>query len=122
MHFSPMRVTCPANLIFLDLVTLIGHYMMMNKIAKLLRMQLSPNSCYPPLQTLRSKHPPQRPTVTFNRCSSLTVRDKVSRPNNATDKIIVLNNVIFMLFDSKRWGKCINLARGLTFKNSLSHI
>jgi hypothetical protein len=31
MHFSPMRATCPANLIVLDLITLIKHYTMINK-------------------------------------------------------------------------------------------
>ena len=31
MHLSPMRATSPANLIFLDLITLIKHYMMTNK-------------------------------------------------------------------------------------------
>jgi len=96
-----MRATCLANLIFFDFITLIKPYMVMNKNREAPSHATINNLLLPP-QTLGSKHLPQHPTFTFNRCSSLNVRDKFARPNNATGKIIILYYVIFMLLDSKR--------------------
>ncbi|PNF25245.1 hypothetical protein B7P43_G13294, partial [Cryptotermes secundus] len=96
---SPIRATCPAHLILLDLIILII-------VMKLLIMQFSPTSCH--FISLRSKYSPKKNTLFSNTLrlrSSLNVRDQVSHPYRTTGKIIVLYILIFMFWDSRREDK-----------------
>jgi hypothetical protein len=64
-------------------------------------MQFSPTSGH--FISLRSKYSPQSLfSNTLSLCSSLNVRDQVSRPYRTTGKIIVLYILILVFLDSRR--------------------
>jgi hypothetical protein len=97
--FSPIRATCPAYLILLDLIILRRKV----QVLKLLVTQFCPTSCHFVcllskflLSTLFSD--------TLSLCSSLNVREQVSRPYRTTDRII-----LFMFLYSRREDKRFGL-------------
>ena len=96
---SPIRATCPAHLILLDLITQIvfggEQRTLSSSLCSFLQSpvilpQLGPNIL---LSTLFSN--------SLSLCSSLNVSDQVSHPYKTTDKATVLYIVIFILFDGK---------------------
>ena len=96
---SPIRATCPAHLIILDLITRTTMGEQYRSLSSSLCSSLhSPvtSSLLGPnilLNTLLSS--------TLNLHSSLNVSDQVSHPYKTTDKIIVLYIFIFKFLDSK---------------------
>ena len=95
---SPIRATCPANLILLDLIT-------QKKSGEKYR---SLSSFCSFLQSLVTSSP-LGPNILLNTLfsnslslhSSLNVRGQISQPYKTTGKIRVLYVSIFILFDSK---------------------
>jgi hypothetical protein len=66
---------------------------------KLLIMQFCPVSCY--ILPVRPKYILQHHILKHPQlCSSLIVRQEVSHPHKTTGKVMVLQNLNFMLFDS----------------------
>src|SRR5215510_4829033 len=95
---SPIRATCSAHLILLDLTTctILGeeYRTFSSSLCNFLHSPvtssvLGPNTL---LNTLFSN--------TLSLCSSLNVSDQVSHPYKTTGKIIVLYNLIFKFLDS----------------------
>jgi hypothetical protein len=98
--FSPIRATCPANLIFLGLIIpILISEEYKSRSSSLCSFLYSPvaSSLFGPnilLSTLFSN--------TLSLCCSLNVRDHVSHAYRTTGKIIFLYILIFTLFDSRR--------------------
>jgi hypothetical protein len=98
LSFPPIRATCPAHLIFLDLITWVifgDEY-----------RSLSSSLCslfHPPVASS-----PLGPNIllgtlllhTVSLCSSLSVRDQVSHPYRTTGKTTALYTPIFVFFDT----------------------
>jgi hypothetical protein len=120
---SPIRATCPTNLILLDLITRIifveQYRSFSSSLCSFLHSPvtwslLDPNIC---LCTLFS--------VILRLCSSLVVRDQVPHPYKTTGKVIVLYILVYILLDTTsiqlliqqgRWSRPTKI-RGLQIVN-----
>jgi hypothetical protein len=96
---SPMRATCPADLILHNLICLtIWRWV---QIMKLTIVQLSPFSRY--FIPLRSKYSPHHPVLKHPiLCSFLNTRNQVSKTCKTTGRIAVLCILTFTLLESRR--------------------